>query len=83
MVKSSPTGRYVDTSTVGEVCKAFVPAPLPPAVMPSVAGFQSLYEEANRALGRLDGLSMMLPEPSLFLYMYICITYPLLFGGYT
>lgn len=71
MVKSSPAGRYVETSTVGEVCKAFVPAPLPPAVMPSVAGFQSLYEEANRSLGRLDGLSMMLPEPSLFLYMYI------------
>jgi Fic family protein len=39
--------------------------------MPSVSGFQSLYEEANRSLGRLDGLSMMLPEPSLFLYMYI------------
>ncbi len=39
--------------------------------MPSVSGFQSLYEEANRAIGRLDGLSMMLPEPSLFLYMYI------------
>ena len=39
--------------------------------MPSVVGFQGLYEEANRSLGRLDGLSMMLPEPSLFLYMYI------------
>lgn len=39
--------------------------------MPSVIGFQGLYEDANRALGRLDGVSMMLPEPSLFLYMYI------------
>ena len=39
--------------------------------MPSVSGFQGLYEEANRAIGRLDGLSMLLPEPSLFLYMYI------------
>ena len=39
--------------------------------MPSVSSFQNLYEEANRALGRLDGVSMMLPEPSLFLYMYI------------
>ena len=71
MTTPSPSGRYVTISTTGEVCKAFVPAPLPPPVMPSVTGFQSLYEEANRALGRLDGLSMMLPEPSLFLYMYI------------
>ena len=39
--------------------------------MPSVIGFQGLYEDANRALGRLDGVSMMLPEPSLFLYMYV------------
>ncbi|MEI6514914.1 MAG: Fic family protein, partial [bacterium] len=39
--------------------------------MPSLVTFQGLYEEANRALGRLDGLSMMLPDPSLFLYMYI------------
>jgi Fic family protein len=61
----------VQISTTGEVCKAFVPTPLPPVVMPSIVGFQGLYEEANRALGRLDGLSMMLPEPSLFLYMYI------------
>lgn len=71
MTTYSPTGRYVETSTVGEVCRAFVPASLPPMTMPSVLGFQGLYEEANRALGRLDGLSMLLPEPSLFLYMYI------------
>ncbi len=44
---------------------------LPPKNMPSVMGFQGLYEDANRALGRLDGVSMMLPDPSLFLHMYI------------
>ncbi len=58
-------------STTGETCKAFVPAPLPPVDMPSVAGFQNLYEQANRALGRLDGVSMMLPDRDLFLYMHV------------
>jgi Fic family protein len=30
-----------------------------------------LLDQANVALGRLDGLSIILPDPSLFLYMYI------------
>jgi len=30
-----------------------------------------LIELANRALGRLDGLTTLLPEPSLFLYFYV------------
>ncbi len=39
--------------------------------MPSVAAIQDLYEKANRALGKLDGLASALPEVSLVLYMYI------------
>ncbi len=30
-----------------------------------------LIERANRALGRLDGITTLLPEPSLFLYFYV------------
>lgn len=30
-----------------------------------------LLEKANVAVGRLDGLSMTLPDPALFLYMYV------------
>jgi Fic family protein len=30
-----------------------------------------LLDQANIALGRLDGLSIILPDPSLYLYMYI------------
>lgn len=30
-----------------------------------------LLDQANVALGRLDGLSIILPDPSLYLYMYI------------
>lgn len=29
------------------------------------------HDEANRALGRLDGVTSILPDPDLFLYMYV------------
>jgi Fic family protein len=32
---------------------------------------QDLLERANRALGRLDGITTLLPNPTLFLYMYV------------
>ena len=32
---------------------------------------QDLLGRANRALGRLDGITTLLPEPSLFLYFYV------------
>jgi Fic family protein len=32
---------------------------------------QDLLERANRSLGRLDGLARFLPDPQLFLYMYV------------
>ena len=71
MATSTPSGRYVTISTTGEACKAFIPDPLPHSFMPSVTDIQDLYEKANRALGKLDGLATVLPETSLFLYMYI------------
>ena len=30
-----------------------------------------LLEEANQALGRLDGLASIRPDPSLFIYLYV------------
>lgn len=71
MTTRTPSGRYVTISTAGGVCEAFIPDPLPPAAMPSVDAIQDLYEKANRALGKLDGLASALPEVSLVLYMYI------------
>ena len=32
---------------------------------------QRLLEEANQALGRLDGLASILPDSSLFIYLYV------------
>ena len=65
-------GRYEITSTGGEQVRAFVPAPLPPA--PPLAldsPLQQAFESAALALGRLDGISALLPDQTLFLYAYV------------
>lgn len=65
------TGTWVaGTSGVGEAYNAFVPDPLPPHDI-SLARVQPLLDRANQGLGRLDGLSMLLPDASLFLYLYV------------
>ena len=66
------TGHYVPISTVGEHAKAFVPHPLPPVPPVHVDGeLGTLLDAASTALGRLDGISSLLPDPRLFLYTYI------------
>ncbi|MFW6313439.1 MAG: Fic family protein, partial [Spirochaetota bacterium] len=69
---TSPSGQYITISTVGETAKAFVPDSLPPPDL-TAFGFEDLdlLERANRSLGRLDGLSAMLPDASLFIYFYV------------
>ena len=65
-------GKYKTVSTVGEYVKAFIPNHLPP--VPPIEWSISLrkkYDDAMLALGRLDSVSILLPDTSLFLYMYI------------
>jgi Fic family protein len=65
-------GHYVTISTVGEKVQAFVPAPLPPR--PQIDWTPELrgkFDQALLALGRLDSVSVLLPDTSLFLYIYI------------
>ena len=65
-------GQYINISTVGEKAQAFVPAPLPPA--PPIewsSGLREKFDRALLALGRLDSVSVLLPDTSLFLYMYV------------
>lgn len=71
-MKRDLQGRYVTISTVGERAQAFVPAPLPPR--PPIEWTPTLrnkFDQALLALGRLDSVSMLLPDTSLFLYMYV------------
>jgi Fic family protein len=66
------TGSYEVSVAGGENCRAFIPAPLPPAPALHIdAGLQERLDEAHLALGRLDGISVLLPETSVFLYSYI------------
>ncbi len=52
--------------------KAFFPAPMPPTPPVAIAGeLQRVLSEADRALGRLDGSVQTLPNPDLFVYMYV------------
>jgi len=51
--------------------RAFVPKPLPPDPPLRWSGeVRELDEEANRALGRLDGATSVLPDTDLFLYAF-------------
>lgn len=64
-------GRYESTAVGGEAVRAFIPPPLPPVPPLRLDGLFGLLEEANRALGRLDGVTSILPDTPLFLYMYV------------
>ena len=65
-------GSYEVTSIGGERVRAFVPAPLPPQPALILDGsLQQALESAVLALGRLDGVSTLLPDEALFLYAYV------------
>ena len=55
-----------------ESFNAFIPRPLPPnPPIEKDAELEELMGQANLALGRLDSITVLLPDPTLFLYMYI------------
>ena len=63
------TGAYVKQPTG---YSAFIPRALPP--QPDVdidTEMQALLSDADRALGRLDGSIQTLPNPDLFVFMYV------------
>jgi len=71
-MKRSTTGALRVTNIAGETVRAFVPLPLPPVPSLEVAGVrQVLLERATLAVGRLDSISTLLPDPHLFLYSYV------------
>jgi len=66
------TGRFLRIPSPEEDYRAFLPFPLPPK--PAIRleeQDQDLIEKANRALGRLDGLTTLLPDADLFIYFYV------------
>ncbi len=66
------TGRYEIAQIGGERIQAFVPHPLPPQPPLELDPTrQQLLERATLALGRLDSITLLLPDPDLFLYAYV------------
>lgn len=71
-MKRGISGKYETSNVGGEIVRAFIPDPLPPR--PSVEltnARQQLLERATLALGRLDSITLLLPDPQLFLYAYV------------
>ena len=71
-LKKARIGTTVVVSTLGdETVEAFIPGDLPPMPKPKLDKIYKKLEEANRVLGKLDGISAVLPDTQLFLETYI------------
>lgn len=67
-VASNRAGAYVRQTTGYH---AFTPTNLPPSPPIRMDALQTLLSRADRALGRLDGAIHTLPDPDLFVFMYV------------
>ena len=61
-------GRYVKQL---KGYRAFIPELLPPTPPIRMDQLYGLLSQADRALGRLDGSVLTLPNPDLFVFMYV------------
>lgn len=71
-MRRESTGTYEVTVGGGETVRAFVPHPLPP--VPEVDFREDLrrpLEAATTALGRLDAVTELLPDATVFVYGYV------------
>jgi Fic family protein len=65
-------GQYVSSVAGGESVRAYVPGvlpPVPPLLLDSAR--HARLERATLALGRLDSVGVLVPDPQLFLYAYV------------
>jgi Fic family protein len=71
-MKRGVTGYQLPIGGGTEGCRAFIPFPLPPKPPLQLSEpLQNRLCRANLALGRLDGLTRILPNPAIFIYSYI------------
>ena len=70
MNKTKRVGRFVTKSTGDESYKCYIPKKLPPDPPIQVEQFYHLLDQANVALGELNGIRTNLPNASLFLHTF-------------
>ncbi len=71
-MQRGPTGQELLSIESGEPVRAFRPADLPPVPALEWTGErQRLFERATLALGRLDAVATLLPDPDIFLYSFV------------
>lgn len=69
--KGNRMGQYVGSTFGGETVRAYVPPPLPPDPPLDMARLYPLLDKATQAVGRLDGVTTLLPDTGLFIYLYV------------
>ena len=71
-MRRESTGAYEVTVGGGETVRAFVPHPLPPRPhIDSREGLGRQLEAATTALGRLDAVTELLPDATVFVCGYV------------
>lgn len=64
-------GHYVPAIAAGKLAKALIPPPLPPAPPINIGPLLPLLDQANLAVGQLEGLAQLLPDIDHFIYAYV------------
>ena len=70
-VRDQRMGTFVETAAGGERVRAYVPAPLQQIPPLDLSRLMSVYERAASAVGRLDGMTAILPSTPFFLHLYV------------
>ena len=71
-MRRESTGTYLVTVNGGETVRAFVPRPLPPVPELNLReGLGQPLEAASAALGRLDTVTELLPDATVFVHGYV------------
>ncbi len=73
MPKTTQEGRmenYITSTVSGEAVRAFIPPPLPPAAL-DLTRLHRQLDRANQGLGRLNGMTKLLPDIRFLLYSYV------------
>ena len=70
-VRRPPQGESSPTTYRGETVEAFVPSDLPPFPPLELDDLYLSLDKANAAIGGLNTLASLLPDPDLFLYSFI------------